>query len=115
MKQKSYRGTKENPTHDELKQLLRYDSETGVFHWREYRRGMSSSGIAGTKTKEGYCQIAINDKLHFAHRLAWFYVHGVWPRALIDHIDENKLNNAISNLREATHAENVRHYLAVAT
>jgi hypothetical protein len=53
----------------------------------------------------GYAYIGIEGHNHLAHRLAWLYVHGEWPTE-IDHIDRNRMNNAISNLRSVSKAEN---------
>lgn len=102
-----YTKTKKDLTIDMLRQLLHYDAETGHFFWREYRQGMSPDGRAGTLNSKGYWQIFIWGKCYLASRLAWFYVHGVWPKNLIDHIDGTRSNDALSNLREATHSENM--------
>ncbi|ECH9128545.1 HNH endonuclease [Salmonella enterica subsp. enterica] len=54
---------------------------------------------------KGYWRITHANKCYLAHRLAWFFCYGVWPKE-IDHIDNNKLNNSIGNLREVTHQLN---------
>ena len=58
--------------------------------------------------RNGYSRIHINGRLYLAHRIAWLYVNGEWPADEIDHIDMNRSNNRISNLREATKGENMR-------
>lgn len=50
-------------------------------------------------------QIKIKQKIYHAHRIIYFYVHGYWP-TMVDHIDCNKLNNSIENLREVTNTLN---------
>ncbi|MFZ2540824.1 MAG: HNH endonuclease [Gallionella sp.] len=93
-------------TIDRLKELLDYDHLTGDFLWKKKRNGGYSVGaIAGCKTLEGYWQLRIDNKSYKAHRVAWFFVYGIWPR-ILDHIDHDKLNNRIINLREVTTAEN---------
>ena len=63
--------------------------------------------MAGTRTsKNGYVSICINGRIRYAHRLAWLYVHGKWPKGEIDHINEKRRDNRITNLREATHPQN---------
>lgn len=101
---------------DELKQHLHYDPDTGVFTWRD-RRHLPNVGynvacrtagkVAGSKLQSGYWRIGIGEKQYRAHRLAWLYVYG-WMPTEIDHIDGNRLNNKIENLREVTRAENQR-------
>jgi len=90
-----------------LKHLLTYCESTGDFTWNVTRGGQAKVGsIAGSLDSKGYRQIKISGKLIFAHRLAWLYVYGEFPKLDLDHIDRNPLNNSISNLRECTHAEN---------
>ena len=62
-------------------------------------------GAAGYKTPQGYIKIKIKKKGHFAHRLIFIWHHGYYPQ-IIDHIDGNKENNRIENLRPATKSEN---------
>ncbi|WP_072270300.1 HNH endonuclease [Serratia marcescens] len=94
-------------SHDELKKIIHYDPDTGIFVWALNRMGGAKRGsIAGTLTPDGYVKISVKNKSVFAHRLAWFYLYGKWPSKHIDHIDRDKSNNRISNLREATRSQN---------
>lgn len=94
-------------TRDALVSLLHYDELTGIFTWRHDRGHGLAGKVAGTRTLHGYWQISINDRLYRAHRLAWFYVHGVWPARVLDHIDGDRLNNRLNNLRDISPKENV--------
>ncbi|WP_418131424.1 HNH endonuclease signature motif containing protein [Variovorax sp. 278MFTsu5.1] len=88
-------------THKKLKQLLSYSRGTGLFHWRVDRSGNIKAGdVAGTLTGGGYVQISIDGKKLKAHRLAWFYVKGVWPEGEVDHKDTDRTNNRWRNLRD---------------
>lgn len=90
-----------------LKGLLHYDQETGVFTWKVTRSRSAGVGtVAGTTTSHGYVAIGIDGRLHKAHRLAWLYVHGVWPSDQIDHINRVRGDNRISNLRVADNSKN---------
>jgi hypothetical protein len=94
-------------TQNVLRDLLNYDAETGVFTWRVDRRGTAKAGtIAGSIDTKGRRQINLAGRMYFAHRLAFFWMTGDWPKQAVDHIDRNCTNNAWRNLREATHSEN---------
>lgn len=88
---------------EKLKQILRYDPQTGEFVWLvSTRNGVSAGDVAGYRMKLGYKQIKINGENYRAHRLAWLYMTGNWPSKFIDHIDGNPFNNKFENLREAS-------------
>lgn len=89
-----------------LREVLSYDPETGAFAWREARGRVKSGDRAGTQHAKGYWQIGIDGRYYLAHRLAWLYVHGVWPADEVDHKHRVRDDNRIGELREATHAQN---------
>lgn len=93
-------------TQDRLKEALRYDHETGLFTWRVTQAGRKIGSIAGTKDNHGYTLIQIDKVRYAAHRLVWLYLFGKWPDSEIDHINHNKMDNRIVNLRPVTKAEN---------
>lgn len=95
-------------TQEHLKSVLHYNPETGLFTWLHTGTGRKKNLSAGATTKVGYRTIYIKPERHFSHRLAWLYVYGVWPENQIDHINGDKSDNRIHNLREATFIENLR-------
>ncbi len=98
---------------DALREAIAYDPLTGVF-----TRKVSTSGRRGAAGMEcgcldpdGYVRIVFRGKRYMGHRLAWFYVHGVWPAGQIDHRDGIRTDNRIANLRDVaskTNTENMR-------
>ena len=90
-----------------LERALDYDPETGIFRWKQPRRRVKVGDITGTPDTHGHLGITLDGIRYSAHRLAWFYVHKVWPKDEIDHINRVKTDNRIANLREATHQQNM--------
>jgi hypothetical protein len=94
-------------TQESLKEVLSYDSETGIFIrlLKTYNR-VKVGDVMGTLTSDGYYLICINSKLYKSHRLAWLYMTGSMPKHQIDHINGIRSDNRFCNLREATNAGN---------
>jgi hypothetical protein len=95
-----------NLTAEWLRENLAYEPDTGSFLWKVGGPGRMRGKVLGTKIWSGYLVMKVDGTVYYAHRLAWLYVHGEWPAKSLDHIDGNKANNAISNLRLATSAQN---------
>lgn len=90
-----------------LRSVLNYDPVTGIFIWNRSRAENARSGqIAGTMNGQGYLRILVFKRQYQAHRLAWLHHYGKWPDGVIDHIDGNKANNAIANLRDCSRTQN---------
>jgi hypothetical protein len=90
-------------TQDYLKSVLSYNPETGEFHWkRQWRQGKK----AGTTSVYGYTIIGLDNVKHRAHRLAWLMHYGELPDEYIDHINGNRSDNRIENLRIVTFIQN---------
>ena len=93
---------------ERLKQLLSYDPEIGEFRWIAPTDRMRKKGaVAGFLDAKRYRKIKIDGVCHYAHRLAWLYVHGEFPKLLIDHCNLDPSDNRMENLLEATYGENV--------
>lgn len=91
----------------QLRQLLNYDPETGEFTWKISISNRAPAGSeAGTVGALGYRYIGIRGHRYLAHRLAWFYQTGRWPKKNIDHINGAPSDNRFSNLREASQQQN---------
>lgn len=93
-------------TQDKLKSILLYEKETGIFKWKVGNNQINSGDNAGTINKKGYVRICINQKTYPAHCLAWLYVYGEYPQKQIDHINHDKQDNRIVNLRLVDNLEN---------
>lgn len=96
-------------TQAELQEYLHYDTDTGIFTWiKKPNNKILKGSRAGSLNKAGYRNIDLLGKKYVAHRLAWLYVHGNFPDGIIDHINHERDDNRLCNLREVSHAENMR-------
>jgi hypothetical protein len=87
-------------TQRRLKEVVKYDRREGFFYWKISTGKASRGSVAGHTDSGGYTKISIDGVKYFAHRLAWFYVHGMWPLQNIDHKDLCRSNNRLTNLRD---------------
>ena len=87
-------------TQERLKEVLNYDPETGVFTWARKGPGVAFGKRAGSFTSEGYRRVTIDKKEYRAARLAWLYVYGEWPSEVVDHINRDRSDDRIRNLRD---------------
>lgn len=78
-----------------VRNRFRYEPETGEFFHRIGWRAEQRAGFIAS----GYWTVSLLNRHIRAHRIAWLYVYGEWPKGLIDHINRDKLDNRIANLR----------------
>jgi hypothetical protein len=103
-------------TYQRLRELLDYEPQTGRFFWKvKTARCVHIGDLAGAIERNGYRRITFGKQRFLAHRLAWLYVSGEWPLGDIDHVNGNKDDNRIENLRAATVAQNAMNKKMVKT
>lgn len=116
------------PTVDELRQLLSYDEEAGHFYWKPRPAEMfPDTGKGGraanarrwngrnagkrcfnTPSSEGYLRGQIHGQSIGTHRVVWAFHHDRWPEGEIDHLNGDRADNRIGNIRDTNHLENMR-------
>ena len=110
------------PTPETLRKLLSYDPDTGLLTWKRRPIEMFASERAGkvwntrfcgkpacrTEKDTGYVRGRILEKTYLAHRVAYAIYHDTWPTDQIDHINGDRLDNRIANLRDVSRTENSR-------
>jgi hypothetical protein len=126
--------SKDLPSPELLRKLLRYEPESGKFTWRTRGEYLFPEGNRGSEAlakmwnkkfsgreaftsddASGYKQTNIFNVRHKAHRVAWAMYYNEWPNGDIDHVNGNPSDNRISNLRCVSHKENMRNMKKNAT
>lgn len=109
------RNYRNDVTLERLKELCFYDRQSGALIWRkrssfEPRSASFNTRYAGKKAGrpnvKGYIYLRIDGVNYAAHRLVWLYCYGLFPKNDIDHLNRNRGDNRIENLRDATCSEN---------
>jgi len=96
-------------TQKELKEILCYNENTGVFTWKtQPSKHVREGDVAGCLNHAGYRVIKINKKIYRACRLVWLCVYGFFPENYIDHINRKKSDDRVENLREVSVTCNLR-------
>lgn len=111
------------PTPEQIRQLVSYEPETGLLFWKPRdtswfngklrptnvwnTRYAGKQALSYISTYGYYCGAVLNYQL-LAHRVVWAWHYGEWPILEIDHINRNRLDNRIENLRDVSHSENER-------
>lgn len=117
--------TKELPSPHKLRKLMRYDPDSGCIYWHKrdisdypektkgvdkicayWNSAYAGKPVGGGRDKDGYLKCVVMSKAYQAHRVAWAIYYGAWPDDQIDHINGQKDDNRIHNLRVVSFSEN---------
>ncbi|KAB0988745.1 HNH endonuclease [Cronobacter sakazakii] len=92
---------------DQLKDSFHFRNDIGRFIWKVAKGWVKPGRIAGTLNEaNGYRYIKLNGVHYLEHRMVWLFTHGRLPKGEIDHINGDKQDNRIENLRECTRSQN---------
>ena len=100
-------GKKLSP--DEIRRLFDLNAETGEVRWTAASsQGRNTNKVAGSTAGNGYRAVKIGGTSYLMHRIVWALAYGEWPASPIDHIDGNRANNSVCNLRLVTPSQNMQ-------
>ena len=96
-------------SYEDAHALFYQDKDTGTLHWKAPRAPRCKPGdIAGWIDNKGYRVVEVEGRSYRCHRLVWLMHHGSWPENSIDHINRDRLDNRIENLRDVSNMHNCR-------
>lgn len=94
-------------TQEKVRRLLEH--KEGKLFWRKRASSRVDAGAeAGVVNTRGYRHLCISGKFYLSHRIIWLYEYGYFPENGIDHINRNKLDNCLKNLREVSQSCNLK-------
>jgi hypothetical protein len=89
-------------TAERLRALMDYDPVTGVLTARVDQMKRRIGDSVGYAHRKGYLAACVDWRAYLVHRLVWLHVHGEWPKGVIDHLNFDKRDNRIANLRDTS-------------
>ena len=91
-----------------IEDCIKLDKDTGELTWRlRVNNAVRVGQVIGTKHNKGYKFFRLNRTFYFNHRVVWYLAYGEWPQGEIDHINGDKSDNRLKNLRDVTHQQNM--------
>ena len=91
----------------ELKDVYAYNPETGIFTWKINKTRARAGASTGCPNRGGYLRTVYEGVTYSVARLAWFLYYNEWPKNDLDHINGNRIDNSLKNLRLATRQQNM--------
>lgn len=101
----------EQITKEQINEVICYSADTGVFTWIRNQGRARAGDVVSYKDRHGYIAFKLFGHLRRAHRVAWFLTHGVFPDGDIDHINRDRSDNRIENLRCVSRSENMENQI----
>lgn len=94
-----------------ISKQLRYDPDTGNLFWKQSKPGVRRNGLAGGDMGRGYFGVKVSGTRYRSHHVAWFLYYGVWPSSEVDHINCDRGDNRVTNLRLSNRSNNIANSL----
>jgi len=94
-----------------IREIFDYNPDTGILTNRVTRSSGAIKGKVAGCANSPYLNVTVNGESHGVHSIVWLYVHGYLPETDIDHINHDKRDNRIGNLREVSRQCNQRNRL----